>query len=293
MALQERRARAAHSRLALALAFALLTIVGWVLVGVGAMEAWAPILPTAGLAAVLVVGRRVALAQARADIARFGRIPSAQARARAAQPTTPASGRSTVRQRTPSSAALPAPVPITAAELGAMRLAEGIAEDLPVLLDATLDDAAPHPAITAPLERSSAGADLATATPPASAEVGGAAADWPDLAAASSSAEVGGAAGDVPVVEAAPSSAESGAAAGRGWTPVPVPAPAYTLREEAERWEPKPLTEADYEAARDAASRLTAAGPEETGKIALPPRVIFGESAIDIDTAINKRRASS
>jgi hypothetical protein len=86
--------------------------------------------------------------------------------------------------------------------------------------------------------------------------------------------------------------ADAGPAADRGWTPPAVPPPAYTLRAPAERWEPKPLTEADYEAARAAADRLTAAGPEETGKIALPPRVIFGESAIDIDTAINTRRAA-
>jgi hypothetical protein len=93
-------------------------------------------------------------------------------------------------------------------------------------------------------------------------------------------------------VEGSDASADAAGPAERAWTPPAVPPPAYTLREKAERWEPKPLTEADYEAAREAAARLTSAGPDQTGRIALPPRMIFGESAIDVDTAINKRRAS-
>jgi hypothetical protein len=92
--------------------------------------------------------------------------------------------------------------------------------------------------------------------------------------------------------EAAPPAEAAATVTDRGWTPPQVPPPAYTLRAPAERWEPKPLTEADYEAARAAAARLTAAGPEETGRIALPPNATTGTAAIDIDTAINKRRAA-
>jgi hypothetical protein len=271
----ERRVRAARCRAALAGSLALVGIAGWILTGVGAVALWAPAIPTVLLAGVLVAGRRAALAQARADIVRFGRVPSQAARDRAAQaaPAKPA--------------ALPAPVVITQAELGAMLLSQGVDADqegdFELVLDAgQADDVGSRPE-TGDLAVRRAGlgdasgivhelgtADVAGVRQAAAAEGVGAA-----DAARTPAAETGEPAG-----------------ADRGWLPAPVPAPAYTLREEAERWEPKPLTEADYEAARAAAARLTAASPEETGRIALPPRVIFGESVLDVDTAITKRRAA-
>ena len=77
---------------------------------------------------------------------------------------------------------------------------------------------------------------------------------------------------------------------GRTWTPTEVPAPSYTLAPRAETWEPAPLTEADFEQARAAAERL-APHTGLTGKIPIPPRAVFGDSAIDINTAIKRRRA--
>jgi hypothetical protein len=311
----ERRAHAARCRAALTGSLALVAVVGWVLVGFGQVFVWAPAIPTVALAGAVVAGRRVALAQARADIARYGRVPSAQARARAAG----VAAREAERRGPASSARLPAPVAITEAELGAVLLAEGVDTDgLELVMDASdaahdagarhetgelavragrLAPGAAHGAVTG--ERKPAGTSLTGAGSGTAGlvEAPGAAA----RAAEAGVAEAGVAAARVAEaglaaagqVEARVAEARaSGGQNDRGWMPPHVPAPAYTLREQAERREPKPLTEADYEAARDAASRLTAAGPSETGMIALPPRVIFGESAIDIDTAIMKRRAS-
>jgi hypothetical protein len=273
---------------------ALVAVVGWVLVGFGQVFVWAPTIPTVAVAGAVVAGRRVALAQARVDIARYGRVSSAQARARAAGAVERAAdGRGPA-----SSARLPAPVAITQAELGAVLLAEGVDTDgLELVLDAgdSIHDAdarhetgelamrggRPTPGLSGAARGADAIAGAATQS--------GALAGVHGAAAAPRGVDPTKAKG-MPTGQA--EAQVAGAHHDRGWMPPHVPAPAYTLREQAERREPKPLTEADYEAARDAASRLTSAGPSETGMIALPPRVIFGESAIDIDTAIMKRGAS-
>jgi hypothetical protein len=212
-------------------------------------------------------------------------------------------------------------VAITEAEIGAMLLSEGVDADQQdsreLLLDAedALDDAATRPETgdlavrragpKAPLMPSNGarvGRALGSEAGLSPVGTGAGAADGRVPPSAGASAQhPGSGAGSVPdggiggedSAAAPPDAAPLGTLRpDRAWTPTPVPPPAYTLREQAERREPKPLTEADYEAAREAAARLTAASPSETGRIALPPRVIFGESTLDIDTAITKRRAA-
>jgi hypothetical protein len=76
------------------------------------------------------------------------------------------------------------------------------------------------------------------------------------------------------------------------------------LKSEAARWEPAPLTEQDYAAAMSAALRATEqaeatareAGMSDafpiTGSNGLPPRVIFEDAALDLDSALKRRRAA-
>jgi hypothetical protein len=302
----------------------LVAIIGWVLVGFGQVMWWAPMIPTLGLGGVVAAGRRIVLAQARADIARYGRVRSPQPGSAPARPQSqPGRPSAPDMARRATASSLPPPVAITEAELGAVLLAEGVeaTDGLELVLDATdhpadavsrpqtsdlavhatlQPSAPPMPHTAAGVARGAGAAGLtqgalgdgtAAGTLGARAGSGAMAAGLARGASGGAAGVAGGTASDAGLAHGGLGEGTAGAEQDRGWTPPAVPAPTYTLREAADRREPKPLTEDDYEAAREAAARLTAAGPDQTGKIALPPRMIFGESTIDLDTAITKRRA--
>lgn len=293
------RARAAATRISLAAAFALLTIIGVTLSITSGLTVWAAVVCGALTGAVLVAGRRAVVVERRRTRSRMpdavarpapgtaGRAPAGQAsvgRAPAGQAARPSA--KTAKTARPSARAADSGQEShsrdgqsTGAHLEA-RASDGRAASssearrpgvsgrvtggrtvyhLPESVEIRPVEAAPEPRRFTPSRP-------ARVAPPA-----------PESA---------------PVAQPKPARAPGG-----------VPAPTYTMMPGAPKWEPKALTALDYAHARDAATRATRQAAAEalaegvetaaTGEIRIPGRVVFSEDAIDLDRAIAARRRAA
>lgn|GEM_PF-4524630 len=352
---RSRQVNGARWRASLAVSFTLVSMVGWVLVARGTVLMVAALVPTLGLAGVLVAGRRAAVAQAerrrprpvgsgreavranhpagRGDV-RVSRKPGQVARVagqstaqvgraagqsaeqvarvavsagmrRPAMPQATGDGDATERHRARQAERLAREV--TQAGAGVSRVTRVAAQTRAlrdtgmVEVDGQVTASIPVLPARRPLTDRPP-ARLPDPAPITAAEVAAGVSSGAGGPGETAGGDVAARAGVLEAVAKAPADEAESALTQTGeakpirdderaWTPTEVPAPIYTLAAQEKRWEPAPLTEEDFEAAREAAARL-APHTGDTGKIPLPARVVFGESALDVDAALARRRAA-